>query len=245
MAKIHYKQAEYGYMNAPISCMRGAEFDFAKALGRHRDYAIGKYLTECIEGLNMPIEEAKEATETYFSLADLGEVDVCLATFAQHTDKPNTGIKVQVLYYAIDEAKREKQGEGLTEEGVMLLAVIALNSIYNDFKQAGRYAKTSKSVLIARMQGYTNPDDVPTEANTPFFESLRDKWKAQRKWNKFIDNLCERWHLGYFSKGARGFYFSFKIFHDEIQKRVEQAKAELTKRRGSRGKLTEELPKFT
>lgn len=222
---------QWGYMNAPISCLIGAEQNFVGSLDSIMNYAIGKYLDSLLED-GYEITEAKDMAKKYFDLISLGDEDECLKTAKELKGKASIGIKTHILVSAIEQYD-EMKGVGMNE--IYLLAFMALKSIFREYsKRNTKYASTTKSVLLARMQGYADIGEMQkAEASpSPLFRDLEINFKKQRYWKRFIDELCERYHMGYYANGKRGFCFSFTIFHDEIAKRVKGAKEQLERQRG-------------
>ena len=55
---------QWGYMNAPISCLIGAEQNFVGSLDSIMNYAIGRYLDSLLKD-GYEITEAKNMAEKY------------------------------------------------------------------------------------------------------------------------------------------------------------------------------------
>ena len=53
----------------------------------------------------------------------------------------------------------------------------------------------------------------------------------RRTWQKFIKDMCESWHLGYYGR-AQGFYVSFALSGTGIKKQIETKKKKLNEAMG-------------
>lgn len=224
---------DWGYMNAPISCLIGAETDFVGSLETIMDYAIGKYIQARLDR-GGDQKTAEDEAKSFYDLQYIGEAENWQKAIKEHTGRASIGIKCTLITRAIYEYDEAK---GISSNEIYLLAYMALKSIYREYqKPHSQYAQTTKSVLLARMQGYKDMEEMRKLGVTPspLFENLENELRKQRKWSKFIDALCEEFHMGYYAMGKRGFCFSFRIFHEEIGRRVRAFKEQLERQRGEK-----------
>jgi hypothetical protein len=113
---------------------------------------------------------------------------------------PRGGIKVKVLYDFANNIKSEF-------DLIILCSLIGLKSII----QHDPYKKTTFDALFARMAGFSSAELA--EGNIP---EVIQKYKSRHYREKIIKALEDHWHLAYEADHTRGFFFSFRMNHEEL-----------------------------
>jgi hypothetical protein len=121
---------------------------------------------------------------------------------------PRGGIKVKVLHDLMDCPKSEF-------DLIIFCALVGLKSII----QNDPYKKTSFDTLFARMAGFSSAKLA--EGKIP--ESIL-KYNSRHYRKKFVNALEDYWHLAYEADHTRGFYFSFKLNHEELFTAIQKNK---------------------
>lgn len=210
------------YINFPIECLKGKSL--RDGLNEGIYYALGYF----IKGYDCKDYRNKE--EYYITLKNdildtLGITvysgwGIYLDTCREYERKALTGCPKDIAFSLQDGCFSEPYSE------MLLRAYLALKSII----PAKKYAKTNKAMLCARMVGFLNATE---------FHKFRPKlgmeyeriFSNRRTWQKFIKDMCERWHLGYYGR-AQGFYVSFALSGTGIKKQIETKKKKLNEAMG-------------
>jgi hypothetical protein len=123
-------------------------------------------------------------------------------------DYPRGGIKVKVLYDYANNQKSEF-------DKVIFCALIGLKSII----QKDHYKKTTFDTLFVRMAGYST--SKLAEGKIP---DVIQKYRSRHYRAKIIKNLEDHWHFAYEADHTRGFYFSFRMSHEELCHTIQKKK---------------------
>jgi hypothetical protein len=121
---------------------------------------------------------------------------------------PTTGIEKDMLF---DYYKNDKSDFDI----ICLSAFLGIKSIIGKKP----YDKTNKSLIHARMFGYTTAKELPAEL-TP----LQEKYKLRYQMDKILTELEINWHLKILWNHNRGFYLSFDLSYDELAMLIEKSK---------------------
>lgn len=210
------------YINFPIACLKGKSL--RGGIDEGMNYALGYFIKD------YDIKNYANKSEYYTTLNNdiwnaLGIVvssgyGTYVDTYHVYEREALTGCPTDIAFSLRDGCFSEPYSE------MLFRAYLAFKSII----PAKKFAKTNKAMLCARMMGYLNATEFRKRKPELGMEYERE-FSNRRTWQKFIKDMCERWHLGYYGR-AQGFYVSFVLSGTGIKKQIEAKKKKLNEAMG-------------
>jgi hypothetical protein len=206
------------YFKFPVAVLRGAFVDVRTVCDNGMDYAIYVKYSDC--------EDIKEV-ESFFDItisdfkSSLKNGETLFTKYG--TNCPMVSVSKDILFdfYGNHATKTEF-------EIAIFLAYCGLKSILG----TKTYTKTNNGLLLARMAGYGTKQEFDSACGTgkepqPYFYKyfFDDNQIRYQLTQKIIEKeLVLDWHLKYYSRGVRGFYFSFTMKYERLVLEVEKRK---------------------
>lgn len=211
------------YINFPIVCLQGKSL--RDGINEGAKYAVGYFIRDYDQSnYNSEAEYYSTMSQDIFNALGI-RVNSGYREYAEVRDMYI--IKTALTGCPTDMLKATNEGWFDNAYSEMLFrAYLAFKSII----PAKKFAKTNKAMLCARMVGCINFRELidnGDQKGVNYFLSFRNR----RTWQKFIKDMCERWHLGYYGR-AQGFYVSFVLSGTGIKKQIEAKKKKLNESMG-------------
>lgn len=195
---------DYKYFNFPICVINKFMENSEECLNNIFDYCIySKYIKETGNSKNDKIKAIEEFYSIEIKNFDLSIKNGKILFDSIPTKSPITGLKVELFNNFINNNKTDK-------EKIELLAFLALKSIIG----GKTTCKTNNKLLLARMDGQNSINDFSELSNSI------QKYSKPYTINIIKNSLIDNWHLTYYSKKTRGFYFSFDVKEIDLLKQV-------------------------
>ena len=186
------------YMNFPISFLEEAFEDIKNTINNIMHYAIYKHS----RSLKIGTEKEKMKDASLFFSTTLGNTEDAIlgakkSISTKNLKTPNVSINMTILWDFYEADKNEF-------DIACFCAFCAIKSIIGNKE----YAKTNKSLITARMFGFSTLE-VSGFIPETFISKLKDKYCNRYHIDKVLLTLQTDWGLKLYSDHSRGFYLSF------------------------------------